>query len=398
MTTTIATNNNIQMQHLFWIDVAKDTLKAGTTRRLYERLDLLERLINAGVSQHGPQFVIDKTLKQSICDPIVNYIGEFQGTKKMITGQVSSQNDVIKLTRTWWHRNKSLRLGSSLFTIICWCVPHNFIWSQCVSLSSAQKLVLFIDIFRSFMNATIKFPKTKPKPLIIQQCFLCDSVFKSICSSFIKIFGDQSITWDANIKTRIPCVQNGKKIHKYVKQKNRSQSLYNAFAHCLDRLKEKWSIYSAHNVYNVDIEALMSQWNSTIQKSTPKQYSLFFVTSDGSSRDKVSGTPPPPREQPRPMHSSPCRREFLGMGRFGRVFRHNDPIHINARRRSDALDRARRQEQHMRQMRQMHAMQDNTRTCALNQFENGLDGIDGFDAFLPLDGCETENPVTYDVI
>eukprot|EP01083_Nonionella_stella_P238785 836548_1 len=183
-----------------WLIKAKSQLKQCTEKRLYDRMNKIEQVINSILPSHITRFAIDESLKQQICFQVSNAIDKYEGTKKLKINQETSLEDVIKKTRTWWNRTKSTKLGSVLFTVICFYVLHNFIKQQCSDYSSPKHVKLFIDIFISFMDETIRFPKTKPKSLIPHQCFLAQSEFRDICSEFLKIFGDENIKCDLHIK------------------------------------------------------------------------------------------------------------------------------------------------------------------------------------------------------
>ena len=122
------------------------------------------------------------------------------------------------------------------------------------------------------MQELIKFPKTKPKSLIPHQCFLTQSEFKDLCASFIQIFGDNEIKWHCDIKRVGVHIINGKKKYKYIKHKNRSQELFEAFSKCLSDIKSKLIM----NGNNNEFLAKYQQWSQVIHKFKPKQYSLSF--------------------------------------------------------------------------------------------------------------------------
>lgn len=119
------------------------------------------------------------------------------------------------------------------------------------------------------MEELIKFPKTKPKSLIPHQCFLTQSDFKDLCASFVQIFGDDHIKWHCDIKRVGVCIENGKKKYKYIKHKNRSQDLFEAFSKCLIDVKAKL-------IHNNDFLTKYQKWSQTINKFKPKEYSLLF--------------------------------------------------------------------------------------------------------------------------
>ena len=125
------------------------------------------------------------------------------------------------------------------------------------------------------MSELIKFPKTKPKSLIPHQCFLTQSDFKDLCAAFIQIFGDDNIKWNCDVKRVGVCIENGKKKYKYIKEKNRSQNLFEAFSKCLSDVKSK-SIENQQKNENInEFLTKYHKWSQTIQKFKPKEYSLF---------------------------------------------------------------------------------------------------------------------------
>ena len=140
------------------------------------------------------------------------------------------------------------------------------------ALNALQRLTLFIDIFIGFMEELVKFPKTKPKSLIPHQCFLTQSKFKDLCALFVQIFGDNNIEWHCDVSRVGVHIENGRKKYKYIKHKNRSQELFDAFQKCLSDVKSKWTI----NGNNDEFLAKYRKWSETIYKFKPTQYTLSF--------------------------------------------------------------------------------------------------------------------------
>jgi len=258
-----------------WLKIAKDQIKSSTKKRLYQRFDKLQEVINRLLEQRTnlPQFRIDDSLKEQISQQVLYVIDQYHGHKTKKDKFPKSEDEVIKKSRTWWNRVKSAKLASLLFLAICFYVLHNFLEDQYRTLlNPVQRLTLFIDIFIGFMEELIKFPKTRPKPLIPHQCFLTESNFKDLCASFIQIFGDKDITWNCDIKRVGVHIENGKKSYKYIKHKNRSQELFEAFSKCLIDIKSKLMINGNDDEFLINYQ----KWTQTIDKFKPKQYSLSF--------------------------------------------------------------------------------------------------------------------------
>eukprot|EP01084_Bolivina_argentea_P290240 498500_1 len=371
-----------------WLDTAKDNLKSNTKRRLYGRIDGLEELINNGVSPYGTHFVIDETLKKKICQQLLAAIDQYGGTRKLAKGQETSIENVIANTRTWWNRKKSLQLGSHLFAVICFYVLHHFIQTQCAPLSSKQRLMLFLDIFITFLDETIKFPKTKPKPLIVQQCFLHNGAFKEICSELIKTFGDESIEWNCYIPTVGICMENGKKTTKYIKKKDRSKTLYKEFYECLGKIKEKWSTAD-----DVNVDAVMQEWDETLRKHKPKSYSLSFFEIGAHSHDLMTDT-----SSVEECVSTGYTRSFQGMGGFGCGLSHQ--LMYEAQNDSQRRARSERQEAHIEQMRAILStnMNDLNDVEEMDFHFDCANIINFDDSELEWNQWTSDNETTYNVI
>ena len=178
-----------------------------------------------------------------------------------------------------------------------------FLEKKCSMLTPLKRITLFIDLFIGFQHELIKFPKTKPKSLIPHQCFLAQSDFKDLCSAFIEIFGDDNIKWDCNIKRVGVFIENGKKKYKYIKEKNRSQNLFNAFSNCLADIKSKLikqNTNIGHSQHH--FSSLLQKWSSAINKFKPKEYELSFRS---NVKQQQPHQHPHPHQPPHPPPPPP---------------------------------------------------------------------------------------------
>ena len=89
-----------------WLEIAKAQLKISTKVRLYHRFDKLENVINRVLKSQStlPSFIVDDSLKQEICQQVLNEIDQYQGYKINEQKFPKSVHDVIVKTRTWWNR------------------------------------------------------------------------------------------------------------------------------------------------------------------------------------------------------------------------------------------------------------------------------------------------------
>lgn len=134
-----------------WLDFAKQQIKECTTKRLYLRIEQLRSVINKTLPSNLPRFIIDESLKNQICQQVLNVIDEYQGFKINNNKFPKTQQEVIKKTRTWWNRIKSSKLASLLFLVICFYVLYN-VCVLCkplkfVSLYFAFPSISFLSIF-----------------------------------------------------------------------------------------------------------------------------------------------------------------------------------------------------------------------------------------------------------
>lgn len=134
-----------------WLSIAKDQIKSCTKKRLYHRFDKLQEVIDRCLlkSQSNlPPFRIDASLKNQICQQVLNVIDEYQGYKINKDKFPKSEDDVIKKTRTWWNRIKSAKLASLLFLVICFYVLHNVCLYSLVYLDLTMLFVFLFDFLQ----------------------------------------------------------------------------------------------------------------------------------------------------------------------------------------------------------------------------------------------------------
>eukprot|EP01084_Bolivina_argentea_P301546 520260_1 len=260
-------NMNNTSRH--WLQTAKNQLKETTIAHMKQRMIVIENIVNERLPSNSTRFIIDDKLKKEIINETVYIIEEWRGTKKLINNLEKSQQDVIKKTRTWWNRTKAPHLGEILFAPICFFALYNFIQENCKSLSGAEQLILFIDIFDGFMCYLIKFRKTKGKSLILHQCFTADGKYKDTCAQFLQIFGDNNIQWNPYIKRTTVDIKDGKKIFTYNKHKNLSQNLFTTFQQCLQQIKTKFMNVSQ----NMPITQL-NRWNFNMDNMNNSEISM----------------------------------------------------------------------------------------------------------------------------
>eukprot|EP01084_Bolivina_argentea_P067919 123623_1 len=243
------------------IATAKNNLKKQVQNRLRKRISSMDTIINAMIPSICRRFVMDETKHKLICNKILNKVDEYNGRKKLQIEQKDTQENINQHARKWWNRQKALPLGAYLFSEILFDQLTQFIQKECTILQPLEQLILFISIFQRFIAHKIEFPKTKPKPLILQTCFYTDSVFKSHCFKFIKLFGDENIKWNPYTKMVIGSVENGKRIWQYQKNRNRCQTICNAFNECLDKILFKCKFKNDINIQ------LVNKWHKYLNAS-----------------------------------------------------------------------------------------------------------------------------------
>lgn len=139
----------------------------------------------------------------------------------------------------YWRQNKH---GEIQTIYIKYLLLHNTDYIQsCMELkhrTNNQRMAVFIDILVDIFQSEIKFANTKSWPLLPYQTLMQRNLFKTECMEFIKHY---DITWDA---TKI---SPDKVKHEYVRDKNRSQKIFESFTKCLLKIKNKLLNLNAMN-------------------------------------------------------------------------------------------------------------------------------------------------------
>ena len=104
-----------------------------------------------------------------------------------------------------------------------------------------ERMCVFIDILVTIFESEIKFANTKSWPLLPYQTLMQRNLFKTECMEFIKHY---NISWNSS---KI-CPDKVK--HEYVRDKNRSQKIFESFIQCLLEIKQKLLSPNPSNMNN----------------------------------------------------------------------------------------------------------------------------------------------------
>ena len=190
-----------------------------------QRISMVISIINDTLGTHAEcKFTLDEQNRQHIINQVHGAIGEWNGIQ--ISNCKSEKNDFneyLLSARNWFDRSKSKIYGNHLFYPLIFEQVNEFVLKQS-KLGNNDKLVLFLDMLKAVLSATIKFKGAQCLPLIPLQTFTQPNSFLKACSNLCKHY---EVEWDLSTKA-----------FGHVRNSIKSKSICDSFVAKLDEIKK----------------------------------------------------------------------------------------------------------------------------------------------------------------